>query len=156
MYVDRGWGERGQTRARRTKVRPRAAHKSTHRFAQATQHPLLYVPFGCGGTRGAAARMSRLGPLPPITVSMDVKPEAAAPSRSAEQQADLDFELDALHQSLGVKRGDALKEALKPKLECPMPPIELATPPIGEGISCHAPVVPAAQTNTEPAEDALR
>ena len=100
--------------------------------------------------------MSRLGPLPPITVSMDEKPEAAAPSRSAEQQADLDFELDALHRSLGVKRGDALKEALKPKLECPMPPIELATPPIGEGISCHAPVVPAAQTNTEPAEDALR
>ena len=112
------------------------------------------------GTRAVGdtqpARMSRLGPLPPISVSMDVKPEAAAPSRSAEQQADLDFELDALHRSLGVKRGDALKEALKPKLECPMPPIELATPPIGEGISCHAPVVPAAQTNTEPAEDALR
>ena len=116
--------------------------------------PYCMYPLAVAGH--AAARMSRLGPLPPITVSMDVKPEAAAPSRSAEQQADLDFELDALHQSLGVKRGDALKEALKPKLECPMPPIELATPPIGEGISCHAPVVPAAQTNTEPAEDALR
>ena len=39
--------------------------------------------------------------------------------------------------------GDALKEAMKPKLECPMPKVEPAAPQIGEGISCHAPVVVA-------------
>ena len=103
--------------------------------------------------------MGSLGRLPPINVSMDVKPPEAGPSRSAEAQHILDSDLDALHKELGVKRGSALKEALKPKLECPMPQVELATPQIGEGISCHAPVVVpivADGSCAEPAEDSLR
>ena len=40
-----------------------------------------------------------------------------------------------------VPTGDALKEAMKPKLECPMPKVEPTAPQIGAGISCHAPVV---------------
>lgn len=87
-----------------------------------------------------AVAMSSLGKLPPIDVSMDQQP--TRPQRTAEAQAALDDELDTIHKELGVQRGAALKEALKPKLECPMPAIQPATPDLVSGISCHAPVRP--------------
>ena len=38
----------------------------------------------------------------------------------------LDQELDEIHEQLGVVRGKALAESLKPKLEVPMPQVKLA------------------------------
>ena len=96
--------------------------------------------------------MGSLGPLPPIGASTDLQP-TEAPRRTAAQQADVEAELEALHHELGVKPGAALKENMKPKLEAPMPALELATAPLVDGISCHAPVVAKPD---EPAEDALR
>ena len=48
--------------------------------------------------------MGSLGPLPPIDVPMDEKPITSM-ARSSDEQATLDFELDALHRELGVERG---------------------------------------------------
>eukprot|EP00316_Scyphosphaera_apsteinii_P010162 CAMPEP_0119300366 /NCGR_PEP_ID=MMETSP1333-20130426/2320_1 /TAXON_ID=418940 /ORGANISM="Scyphosphaera apsteinii, Strain RCC1455" /LENGTH=77 /DNA_ID=CAMNT_0007302109 /DNA_START=128 /DNA_END=361 /DNA_ORIENTATION=+ len=54
----------------------------------------------------------------------------ASPSRSQEEQAEIEAELEALHRELGVKPGAALKEALKPDLVCPMPEVKLAVFPV--------------------------
>lgn len=55
--------------------------------------------------------MSSLGKLPPI----DAAPPLQARERPAAEQEALDAELDALHASLGVRRGHALQEALRPE-----------------------------------------
>lgn len=62
--------------------------------------------------------------LPPI----DAAPAPAPRARPPAEAAALDAELDALHADLGVKRGAALQEALKPKLEVPMPEAVPAVP----------------------------
>ena len=56
--------------------------------------------------------------LPPIDAAAPQPPPAA---RTAEEAAALDAELQQLHDQLGVKRGAALSEALKPELSTPMP-----------------------------------
>ena len=70
---------------------------------------------------------SLLGALPPIDAA-PVQPErvATAPVRSPAEQAELEKELDELHEALGVKRGQALQEAMKPELTVPMPPMQLS------------------------------
>ena len=71
--------------------------------------------------------MGSLGPLPPIGASHEAPP--VMPTRSAEEQAALEVELDAMHELLGVKRGKALKEAMKPQLVVPsMPTPDFAVP----------------------------
>ena len=63
-------------------------------------------------------------PLPPIDavpLPNQPLPAAQAKQRTPAEQAELDAELDALHAELGVQRGNALAEAMKPKLEVPMP-----------------------------------
>jgi hypothetical protein len=68
--------------------------------------------------------MSSLGPLPPID---QVSPAAAsAPKRTAEQEREIEAALDALHSDLGVARGKALHEAMKPDLIVPTMPLHLA------------------------------
>ena len=49
-----------------------------------------------------------LSPIDQVTLSEQ-------PQRQA--SAELESELDALHEALGVRRGHALEEAMKPKLE---------------------------------------
>ena len=56
--------------------------------------------------------------LPPIDAAAPQPPPAA---RTAEEAAALDAELQQLHDQLGVQRGAALSEALKPELITPMP-----------------------------------
>ena len=74
--------------------------------------------------------MGSLGPLPPIGASsFGAAAAPAVPKRSAEEQAALDAELDEMHELLGVKRGEALKEAMKPQLVVPsMPTPSFAVP----------------------------
>ncbi len=55
--------------------------------------------------------------LPPI----DAAPPPPPVARTAEEAAALDAELQQLHDQLGVQRGAALSEALKPELITPMP-----------------------------------
>ena len=69
--------------------------------------------------------MGSLGPLPPIDAAV-VPPSSSGPSRTAAEQKELDEELDALHNALGVKRGAALAEAMKPELFVPLPEPQLA------------------------------
>ncbi len=65
------------------------------------------------------------GSLPPIG-----EPPAHAPrQRTQEEQAALEKELQELHDSLGVKRGEALKEALRPEFVVPSPPLQMASHP---------------------------
>lgn len=65
-------------------------------------------------------------PLPPI----DAVPMPLAARKERADQAEIDAEMNAMHEALGVKRGAALEEALKPKLEVPSPfektPFEMA------------------------------
>ena len=90
----------------------------------------------------SSSSSSSLGPLPPID-AVPPPPHLAAAgaggskaARSAEEQAALEAELDALHEQLGVRRGHALEEAMKPKLEVPMPqPLAMAVP----GVPSDAP-----------------
>ena len=56
--------------------------------------------------------------LPPIDAAAPPPPPVA---RTAEEAAALDAELQQLHDQLGVQRGAALSEALKPELITPMP-----------------------------------
>ena len=56
--------------------------------------------------------------LPPIDATAPPPPPVA---RTAEEAAALDAELQQLHDQLGVQRGAALSEALKPELITPMP-----------------------------------
>mmetsp|Transcript_26409 Transcript_26409/g.41284 ORF Transcript_26409/g.41284 Transcript_26409/m.41284 type:complete len:165 (+) Transcript_26409:984-1478(+) len=60
--------------------------------------------------------------LPPLSPSAP-QPLRPSPPRIDE---DLEAELDDLFQELGVERGQALAEALRPRLECPMPAFEPA------------------------------
>ena len=71
--------------------------------------------------------MSSLGPLPPIDAAP--QPAAAPPKRSAEEQAAIEASLDEVHELLGVKRGEALKEAMKPELVVPSMPTPSFTAP---------------------------
>ena len=71
--------------------------------------------------------MGKLGPLPPIDGPSDPAPTQPA-ARSAAEQAELENELDAAHEALGVKRGQALKEAMKPEFVVPTPPLRVAVP----------------------------
>ena len=48
-------------------------------------------------------------------------PQPPPAARTAEEAAALDAELQQLHDQLGVQRGAALSEALKPELITPMP-----------------------------------
>jgi len=75
----------------------------------------------------APSSTSLLGPLPPIDA---VQPPVPPPpqARSAEEQAAIEAEIDELHEALGVKRGHALSEAMKPPLTVPMPPVQMAVP----------------------------
>ena len=56
--------------------------------------------------------------LPPIDATAPPPPGAR---RSAEEAAALDAELQELHEALGVQRGAALSEALKPEFVAPLP-----------------------------------
>eukprot|EP00966_Prymnesium_polylepis_P167626 3874821-Prymnesium_polylepis.2 len=81
-------------------------------------------------TGAAPGSLSSLGPLPPIDAPASTPPKAALPpTRSAEEQAALEAELDEMHELLGVKRGDALKESMRPELVVPsMPTPDFAVP----------------------------
>ena len=93
--------------------------------------------------------------LPPI----DAVTLPAAPLRtlSQDEQAALDSEMDALHQQLGVKRGHALEEAMKPKLDVPMPPVEFAVaapqPPSVPLATAATPMAGSAATTAPTAEN---
>lgn len=63
--------------------------------------------------------------LPPIDSTPT--PPPAACQRDPADAAALDAELEELHAALGVKRGHALQEALKPQLIVPTPPLQPAT-----------------------------
>ena len=78
-------------------------------------------------------KMCSLGPLPPIDAPTDTRP-AVASERSAAEQAALDAELEEMHLLMGVRRGEALKEAIKPDLLIPdMPTPAFAVPlPVDE------------------------
>ena len=65
-----------------------------------------------------ALAVNPMSSLPPIDAAAPQPPPAA---RTAEEAAALDAELQQLHDQLGVKRGAALSEALKPELSTPMP-----------------------------------
>eukprot|EP00966_Prymnesium_polylepis_P025839 595571-Prymnesium_polylepis.1 len=77
--------------------------------------------------------MGSLGPLPPIDAPPT--PTPTAPKRSAEEQAALEAELNEMHELLGVKRGEALKEAMKPELvvpNMPTPAFSVAAPALSD------------------------
>ena len=78
----------------------------------------------------ASSASSLLGPLPPIDAPPPAFPmgakTAGACSRSADEQAALEAELDELHAQLGVQRGHALQEAMKPSLIVPSMPLQMA------------------------------
>ena len=78
----------------------------------------------------APGSLSSLGPLPPIDAPPASTPsKGLPPARTAEEQAALDAELDEMHVLLGVKRGEALKESMRPELVVPnMPTRDFAVP----------------------------
>ena len=68
--------------------------------------------------RSSAASSSLLGPLPPIDATPANPPLRERPMA---ERVDLEREMEELHEALGVKRGAALAEAMKPQLTVPMP-----------------------------------
>ena len=66
--------------------------------------------------------------LPDISIVRDVKPSEPY-KRTAEEQAAIDRELDELHEALSSKRGEALKEAMRPELVVPTPQLQAAVAP---------------------------
>ena len=91
---------------------------------------------------------SLLGPLPPINAGPPPMP-VMPPPRPPEEQAALEKELDEMHELLGVKRGHALQEAMKPNLEVPMPFQMATTNPRGPDVPMGtATTVPAATAPT--------
>ena len=58
--------------------------------------------------------------LPPIG-AMPIRTVPLPQSRSVDKQAEIEKDMDALFAQLGVKRGQALEEALKPVLKVPVP-----------------------------------
>lgn len=122
---------------------------------QAAVNELTAVPAGAAAPGVAPPPSSSLGPLPPISSSslgslppIDAVTLPSAPLKSRADQAALDSELDALHEQLGVKRGFALAEAMKPKFEVPMPPVQWAVE------EPRAPTVPLATASTPAASTA--
>jgi probable RNA-binding protein EIF1AD len=78
------------------------------------------------GNAAPRSTLSSLGPLPPIDAVTLPSAPLAPPRRTEKEQAELEAELDTLHEALGVRRGHALSEALKPELKVPMPPVHPA------------------------------
>ena len=63
--------------------------------------------------------------LPPIH-DQPAMPEAHP--RDPQRQAELERDLDGVFEELGVQRGQALGEALKPQLDVPMPRVQVVAP----------------------------
>mmetsp|Transcript_49385 Transcript_49385/g.114152 ORF Transcript_49385/g.114152 Transcript_49385/m.114152 type:complete len:209 (-) Transcript_49385:129-755(-) len=67
--------------------------------------------------------------LPNIQLTVPTLQSTTPQTRSDVEQAEIDRMMDDIHEQLGVRRGHALEEALKPKLECPMPVVAAVAEP---------------------------